>query len=66
MDILKDRGLISVFNGRIVMHNLIQEMGKEIVRKEFSQHPGKRSRLFNAEEIWEVLRKNKVYSVVTL
>ena len=60
MDILKDRGLISVFDGRIVMHDLIQEMGKEIVRKECPPHPGKRSRLFNAEEIWEVLRKNKV------
>ncbi|KAL9330276.1 hypothetical protein ACSQ67_005279 [Phaseolus vulgaris] len=59
MDILKDRGLISVFDGRIVMHDLIQEMGKEIVRKECPPHPGKRSRLFNAEEIWEVLRKNK-------
>ncbi|KAL9330288.1 hypothetical protein ACSQ67_005291 [Phaseolus vulgaris] len=59
MDILKDRGLISVFRGRIVMHDLIQEMGKEIVRKECPQHPGKRSRLFNDEEICEVLRKNK-------
>ncbi|KAK8472868.1 hypothetical protein PHAVU_002G323400 [Phaseolus vulgaris] len=59
MDILKDRGLISVFHGRIVMHDLIQEMGKEIVRKECPQHPGKRSRLFNVEEICEVLRKNK-------
>ena len=66
MDILKDRGLISVFDGRIVMHDLIQEMGQDIVRKECSQHPGKRSRLFNDEEICEVLRKNKVYSVVTL
>jgi len=66
MDILKDRGLISVSNGRIVMHDLIQEMGQDIVRKECSQHPGKRSRLFNAKEICEVLRMNKVYSVVTL
>ncbi|KAL9330277.1 hypothetical protein ACSQ67_005280 [Phaseolus vulgaris] len=59
MDILKDRALISVFRGIIVMHDLIQEMGKEIVRKECPQHPGKRSRLFNDEEICEVLRKNK-------
>ena len=66
MDILKDRSLISVIDGRIVMHDLILEMGKEIVRKECPQHPGKRSRLFNVEEVCEVLRKNKVYSVVTL
>ncbi|KAK7370050.1 hypothetical protein VNO80_12104 [Phaseolus coccineus] len=59
IDILKDRGLISVFDGRIMIHDLIQEMGQEIVRKECPQHPGKRSRLFNAEEICEVLRQNK-------
>ncbi|KAK7370049.1 hypothetical protein VNO80_12102 [Phaseolus coccineus] len=59
MDILKDRGLMSVFDGRIVMHDLIQEMGQEIVRKECPRHPGKRSRLLNAEELCEVLRKNK-------
>ncbi|KAL9330280.1 hypothetical protein ACSQ67_005283 [Phaseolus vulgaris] len=59
MDILKDRGLISVFDGTIMMHDLIQEMGKEIVRKECRQHPGKRSRLFNTEEIYEVFSKNK-------
>ncbi|KAK7370051.1 hypothetical protein VNO80_12105 [Phaseolus coccineus] len=59
MDILKDRGLISVSDGTIVMHDLIQEMGQEIVRKECPKHPGKHSRLFNAEEIFEVLRNNK-------
>jgi len=65
MEILKDRGLISVLGDRIVMHDLIQEMGQEIVRKECPRHPGQRSRLLNAEEICEVLRKNKVYSVFT-
>ena len=64
MDILKDRCLISVLEGKIVMHDLIQEMGQEIVRKECPQHPGKRSRLLNSEEICGVLRE-KVYFVVT-
>ncbi|KAL9330279.1 hypothetical protein ACSQ67_005282 [Phaseolus vulgaris] len=59
MDILKDRGLIFVCDGRVVMHDLIQEMGQEIVRKECPQHPENRSRLFDAGEICEVLRKNK-------
>lgn len=31
MDVLKDRGHISISEGRIVMHDLIQEMGHEIV-----------------------------------
>ncbi|WVY96630.1 hypothetical protein V8G54_028781 [Vigna mungo] len=60
MDVLKDKCLISILDGRIVMHDLIQEMGQEIVRKECPQHPGKRSRLFNADEIHEILRTNKI------
>ncbi|KOM24857.1 hypothetical protein LR48_Vigan1964s000100 [Vigna angularis] len=59
MDVLKDKCLISILDGRIVMHDLIQEMGQEIVRKECPQHPGKRSRLFKADEIHEILRNNK-------
>ncbi|KAG2411111.1 TMV resistance protein [Vigna angularis] len=59
MDVLKDKCLISVVDGRIVMHDLIQEMGQEIVRKECPQHPEKRSRLSKTEEICEVLRNNK-------
>jgi len=37
-----------------------------MVPKECPQHPGKRSRLFDVEEIIEALKKNKVYAVVTL
>ncbi|KOM32033.1 hypothetical protein LR48_Vigan01g158900 [Vigna angularis] len=59
MEILKDKCLISIFNGRIVMHDLIQEMGQEIVRQECPHYPGKRSRLFKDEEIHEVLKKKK-------
>nr|XP_012567490.1 disease resistance-like protein DSC1 isoform X2 [Cicer arietinum] len=42
----------------IEMHDLLQEMGREIVNQE-SQDPGKRSRLWKAEEISDVLKKNK-------
>ncbi|XP_022639941.1 TMV resistance protein N-like [Vigna radiata var. radiata] len=59
MDVLKDKCLISILDGRIVMHDLIQAMGREIVSKECLQHPGKRSRLFKANEIHEILRNNK-------
>ena len=65
MDVLKDKCLISSLDGRIVMHDLIQEMGQEIVRKECPEHPGKRSRLLKADEISEILRKNKVYSIIS-
>jgi hypothetical protein len=34
MEVLKDRALISISEGRIVMHDLIQEMGHEIIRQQ--------------------------------
>jgi len=62
MDVHKDRCLISVSEGRIVMHDLIQEMGHEIVRQQCVNDPGKRSRLWKPDDIYDVLRKNKVCS----
>jgi hypothetical protein len=43
----------------IEMHDLLQEMGWDIVNQE-SKDPGKRSRLWKPEEISEVLKQNKV------
>ena len=42
------------------MHDLIQEMGKEIVRQQSLTDPGKRSRLWLHEDIFDVLTKNSV------
>lgn len=42
------------------MHDLIQQMGKEIVREEFIRNPGRRSRLWNPKEVYDVLTNNKV------
>ncbi|MCI37660.1 resistance protein, partial [Trifolium medium] len=40
------------------MHDLVQDMGREIVRQESPDHPGKRSRLWFTKDIVEVLEKN--------
>ncbi|XP_059665313.1 disease resistance protein RPP2B-like isoform X1 [Cornus florida] len=40
------------------MHDLIQEMGKEIVRQESVDDPGKRSRLWFHEDIYKVFKEN--------
>ncbi|RHN67381.1 putative TIR domain, winged helix-turn-helix DNA-binding domain-containing protein [Medicago truncatula] len=45
------------------MHDLLQEMGWEIVNQE-SKEPGKRSRLWRAEEISDILKENKGTEVV--
>ncbi|KAL9436700.1 hypothetical protein AB3S75_022698 [Citrus x aurantiifolia] len=40
------------------MHDLLQEMGQTIVREE-SEEPGERSRLWDHEDVYDVLTKNK-------
>ncbi|XP_060202499.1 disease resistance protein RUN1-like [Lycium barbarum] len=41
------------------MHDLVRDMGRELVRMESPQEPGKRSRLFIPQEVREVLQGNK-------
>ncbi|KDO48214.1 hypothetical protein CISIN_1g0402552mg, partial [Citrus sinensis] len=43
---------------RIRMHDLLRDMGREIVRKESINHPGKRNRLWHHKDIYQVLKKN--------
>ena len=45
---------------KLWMHDLIQQMGREIVRQESPQLLGTRSRLWCYEDAFEVLTKNKV------
>ncbi|KAJ4721611.1 putative disease resistance protein (TIR-NBS-LRR class) [Melia azedarach] len=56
--VLVDRCLIIISDDKITMHDLLQEMGRDIVRRECIDDPGKRSRLCHIEEILEVLRCN--------
>ncbi|XP_055960319.1 disease resistance protein RUN1-like [Mercurialis annua] len=56
--ILKDKALITTEDDmKLRMHDLLQEMGHDIVRQE-SEEPGKRSRLWIPEDIYHVLTKN--------
>ncbi|XP_059455254.1 disease resistance protein RPV1-like [Corylus avellana] len=55
---LKDKCLISESHGSLVMHDLIQEMGREIVRQESPNEHGKRSRLWLHEDVLDVLEEN--------
>jgi hypothetical protein len=47
--------------GSLSMHDLIQQMGREVVRQESPKNPGKRSRLWSYEDAYEVLTGNMVY-----
>ena len=58
---LIDKSLITISHSNVLMmHDLIQEMGREIVRQQSLEEPGKRNRLWFHEDICDVLTKNTV------
>ncbi|KAK9940334.1 hypothetical protein M0R45_017002 [Rubus argutus] len=59
---LIDRSLISIINNHLEMHDLLQEMGRAIDRG--FEEPGKRKRLWNAEDGYLVLNNNTGTSIV--
>ncbi|XP_031282462.1 disease resistance-like protein DSC1 [Pistacia vera] len=59
ISVLIDKCLVTISTGnKITMHNLLQEMGWEIVRQESTKEPGERSRLWHHEDIYSVLEEN--------
>ncbi|KAI8571182.1 hypothetical protein RHMOL_Rhmol01G0098900 [Rhododendron molle] len=53
---LADRCLIKYEYSHIVMHDMIRDMGRQIVKQESLEDPGKRSRLWYPDDVLEVLR----------
>ncbi|KAK9928462.1 hypothetical protein M0R45_025595 [Rubus argutus] len=60
LSVLADKSLIAMSKNKLVMHDMLQEMGWEIVLRESPYNPGKRSRLWSHEDINSVLKKNKL------
>ena len=58
--VLVSKSLITISKERIWMHDLLQEMGQEIVRQESQEEPGKRSRLWLYKDVHHVLSNNTV------
>nr|XP_027190973.1 TMV resistance protein N isoform X2 [Cicer arietinum] len=59
ISVLIDKSLVSVDEyNRLKMHDLIQDMGREVVREVSPLEPGKRSRLWYHEDVIEVLTEN--------
>ncbi|XP_011021441.1 PREDICTED: TMV resistance protein N-like [Populus euphratica] len=56
--VLIEKSLISVSRNQVWMHNLLQIMGKEIVRCESPEEPGRRSRLWTYEDVCLALMDN--------
>ncbi|KAL6269263.1 hypothetical protein ACE6H2_026174 [Prunus campanulata] len=55
---LVEKSLLTISNGDVEMHDLIQEMALEIVRRECPEEPGRRSRLCNHDDISRVFINN--------
>ncbi|KAI9073783.1 hypothetical protein K1719_044280 [Acacia pycnantha] len=60
---IMDKALITIDNFVVRMHDLIQSMAFEIVRQECLTNPGRRSRLWNPDEIYDVLKHNWVRKI---
>ena len=58
--VLMDKSLITINeNGALWMHDLLQEMGQDIVRRR-AKEPGRRTRLWHYEDVLHVLKNNTV------
>jgi len=59
--VLTQRCLVS-FNekNKLIMHDLLRDMGREIVRVQSPNDPRRRSRLWIREEVADILRRNMV------
>ena len=58
--VLKGKSLITIESGIFRMHDLLQDMGQEIVRRESPREPGGRSRLWIYKDVIRVLKNNIV------
>ncbi|XP_071720301.1 disease resistance protein RPV1-like isoform X2 [Rutidosis leptorrhynchoides] len=56
---LIDRHLLTSGQNQFMMHQLVQEMGRDVVRQESPNKPWERSRLWSDEESFMVLKQEK-------
>ncbi|KAB2627181.1 TMV resistance protein N-like [Pyrus ussuriensis x Pyrus communis] len=65
LDVLVGRALVTISSdGVLEMHDLIEEMGHQIVRQEYIKEPGRRSRLWSCEDVHYVLNKKNAMEAV--
>ncbi|CAN6698985.1 unnamed protein product [Malus baccata var. baccata] len=59
IDVLIEKAIITIEYNRILMHDLLEKMGKRIVREESPNEPGEWSRLWHHEDVYRVLTENR-------
>lgn len=60
IELLIEKSLITI--DQLWMHDLIQQMGQEVVRQQSINNPERRTRLWRADEICHVLQNDIVRS----
>jgi hypothetical protein len=60
LNVLIDKSLISINGKNIKMHSLLKELGRKIVQNSSSKEPRKWSRLWSAEQFYNVKMENMV------
>lgn len=60
IDVLVEKSLITISWGRLRIHDLLQELGRQIVHSESPEEPGSRSRLYLKYDVLHVLKNNTV------
>ncbi|XP_021833323.1 TMV resistance protein N-like [Prunus avium] len=56
--VLIEKAMITIQSNMILMHDLLEQLGKDIVHEESSNDPGKRSRLWFHQDVFQVLTEN--------
>nr|XP_011470603.1 PREDICTED: TMV resistance protein N-like [Fragaria vesca subsp. vesca] len=65
IDVLVEKCLLSiVLENKIEIHEMVEEMGREIVRRECCEEPGGRSRLWLRKDIFHVFKNNTGTKVI--
>ena len=60
INLLKEKSLVREKGKTLTMHDLIQEMGWDVVHQESPDNPGKRSLLWRSNDIYSVFKYNTV------
>ncbi|CAL9019749.1 unnamed protein product [Prunus brigantina] len=66
IQVLIEKSLITILNNKVLMNGLIQEMGQQLVHREYAGEPGKQSRLWILDDIIYVLNNNEAIEGIAL
>ncbi|XP_075647665.1 TMV resistance protein N-like isoform X2 [Castanea sativa] len=58
MKTLIDKSLITISEGKLQMHDLVEKMAWRVVHRESPKKPGRRSRLWFCKDVFHVLKEN--------